>query len=176
MSDWLESRGCRDADPDLFVLPVDMKASSAEGARRTATARRFCALCPVRAACREYAIADPSLVGMWGGTTTEERRRLRKGREPHREGRPGPLKGTNYRPIPHGTERGYEAHRRQGVPQCVACRSARSAAMAARKAARRSEVAEFRRVWAQLDTTVMRVLRERALEESWQMRREAVAA
>lgn len=36
-----------------------------------------CARCLVCAECLDYALADPSIVGVWGGTTGQARRRLR---------------------------------------------------------------------------------------------------
>ncbi|MGE3445908.1 MAG: WhiB family transcriptional regulator [Acidimicrobiia bacterium] len=42
--------------------------------------RTICAACPVCAACLDYALEHPQLVGVWGGTTEAERRRLRQHR------------------------------------------------------------------------------------------------
>jgi WhiB family redox-sensing transcriptional regulator len=41
--------------------------------------RELCDGCPVRQDCLEAALADDSLVGLWGGTTDRERRELRRG-------------------------------------------------------------------------------------------------
>lgn len=41
-------------------------------------AREVCAQCPVREACLEEALSDPTLDGIWAGTTVKERARLRK--------------------------------------------------------------------------------------------------
>lgn len=41
-------------------------------------ARRLCRDCPVARQCFLYAFERPELVGVWGGTTTTERQRLRK--------------------------------------------------------------------------------------------------
>lgn len=45
-----------------------------------AEARAICDDCPVRQACLDFAMADPSLKGVWGGTTDRDRKRLRKHR------------------------------------------------------------------------------------------------
>jgi WhiB family redox-sensing transcriptional regulator len=37
-----------------------------------------CARCPVRTQCLEYALEDPTLSGVWGGTSVRLRHRLRK--------------------------------------------------------------------------------------------------
>jgi WhiB family redox-sensing transcriptional regulator len=37
-----------------------------------------CAMCPVQEACLAYAIESRQTVGIWGGATTRERRRLRR--------------------------------------------------------------------------------------------------
>lgn len=48
---------------------------------RPELARRLCTGCPVGNACLTYALADPSLEGVWGGTTWEERRQIRRNKE-----------------------------------------------------------------------------------------------
>ena len=40
-------------------------------------AREICSACPVRQECLDFAMADNELTGVWGGTTTQERKRLR---------------------------------------------------------------------------------------------------
>jgi len=42
------------------------------------TARRICGACGVRSECIEFALATNQEAGIWGGTTEEERRKLRK--------------------------------------------------------------------------------------------------
>ena len=42
---------------------------------------QVCGRCPSMLPCRAYALADNSLVGIWGGTTTAARRAMRKARE-----------------------------------------------------------------------------------------------
>jgi WhiB family transcriptional regulator, redox-sensing transcriptional regulator len=39
----------------------------------------LCESCAVRAECLAAALADPNLLGLWGGTTGTERRALRRG-------------------------------------------------------------------------------------------------
>lgn len=41
--------------------------------------RALCCSCPVREECLHEALANPELVGMWGGTTADERRKMRRG-------------------------------------------------------------------------------------------------
>jgi WhiB family transcriptional regulator, redox-sensing transcriptional regulator len=43
-----------------------------------AEALALCATCPVRAQCLEYALRNKESHGIWGGTTPEERRRIRR--------------------------------------------------------------------------------------------------
>lgn len=50
-----------------------------DGAGREDLAKRNCNGCPVTNACLTYALADPELEGIWGGTTKNERNRLRSG-------------------------------------------------------------------------------------------------
>lgn len=59
-SDWRRHAACADtADPDLFVSPVTRDAAKV-------VAGRYCAQCPVRAACLEEGIAV-NAEGVWGG-------------------------------------------------------------------------------------------------------------
>lgn len=66
--EWMTRADCLGTDPDVFF----------GGKTDAAAARRICRACPVREACREFAIADASLLGVWGGTTERERRAIRK--------------------------------------------------------------------------------------------------
>ena len=66
---WHRDAACRDTDVNLFV---GRHGSS------TATARAICATCPVAADCLAEALADPQLVGIWGGTSARERRQMRR--------------------------------------------------------------------------------------------------
>jgi WhiB family redox-sensing transcriptional regulator len=71
--DWIRDpgRGCADSDPELF-FPETRNANTLIKA-----ARAICAGCPFRVECSEYAIAEPMLKGVWGGTTEIDRRRIR---------------------------------------------------------------------------------------------------
>lgn len=51
-------------------------------------AKRVCANCPVATQCLGEAMSDPSTVGVWGGTTTRERMKMRR-----RQGLPGIQQG-----------------------------------------------------------------------------------
>ena len=68
---------CAGTDPELFFI------GDYRGAHNTYdAARRVCATCYVRNPCAEYAIADASLAGMWGGLDPQERveiRRMKRG-------------------------------------------------------------------------------------------------
>jgi WhiB family redox-sensing transcriptional regulator len=43
-------------------------------------AKTICAGCPVRTECLDYALADDTLVGVWGGTSETERDHIRNRR------------------------------------------------------------------------------------------------
>ena len=66
---WTTAARCAETDPELFFP---------ENRYETATARRICRDCPVRTDCLTTALEDSSLTGVWGGTTPEERRILRR--------------------------------------------------------------------------------------------------
>ena len=40
--------------------------------------RELCAGCPVRVECLEFALADVTIIGLWGGTDDAERRAMRR--------------------------------------------------------------------------------------------------
>jgi WhiB family transcriptional regulator, redox-sensing transcriptional regulator len=70
-SDWVYGALCRGQEPNQWVS-ADAKADYAHQ-------RTLCRRCPVRQSCLDYALADPSIVGCWGGTTERERWELRRG-------------------------------------------------------------------------------------------------
>ena len=68
---WTQQAACRGADTEIFY-----PASPDEEAE----ALSICATCPVRAQCLDYAIRNRETYGIWGGTTAEQRRRIRRER------------------------------------------------------------------------------------------------
>lgn len=77
--EWHIRAACRGADTALFLSGRGRSASTA--------AIAICAGCVVRDECLDYAMSDIELVGVWGGTTTEERRQLRRRGQQPRAGR-----------------------------------------------------------------------------------------
>ena len=68
--DWHQRAACRGVGPSDYV----------RGARGNYEAvRALCGACPVRQDCLEAALADDSLVGLWGAVEGE-RREMRRGR------------------------------------------------------------------------------------------------
>ena len=65
---WRELGACRGLDPTIFYPD--------EGNEDAAEAKAVCAECGVRVACLEYALATREKVGVWGGATERERRRM----------------------------------------------------------------------------------------------------
>ena len=63
---WQADASCRE-HPELVWF--------AESGRTVRETKAICASCLVRAECESYAMADPSLTGIWGGLTAAERRR-----------------------------------------------------------------------------------------------------
>ena len=61
--------------------PGDVLLAAGRGARRRqreATAKSYCARCPVIDACLEHALAVRESHGVWGGLNTDERRALQQ--------------------------------------------------------------------------------------------------
>lgn len=63
------------ADALCASSPVDLWNSDDN---QHAEGRRVCLRCPAMVPCREYAIATPGCLGMWGGMSERERRRIRR--------------------------------------------------------------------------------------------------
>jgi WhiB family redox-sensing transcriptional regulator len=72
--DWRDDAACRDTDPDLF-FPVGTTGPAIE---QIANAKAVCQVCDAQSACLEYALVTNQDSGIWGGTSEEERRALRR--------------------------------------------------------------------------------------------------
>jgi WhiB family redox-sensing transcriptional regulator len=72
--EWRSYAACRDTNPDLF-FPVGTTGPAIE---QIAAAKAICDECPAREECLEYALATNQDSGIWGGTSEEERRVLRR--------------------------------------------------------------------------------------------------
>jgi len=77
---WRAAGACLSADPDLF-FPI---ASGPAAMKQITKAQQICARCPVRQECLEWAMRTPETHGIWGGTTPEERMRVRRARTAQR--------------------------------------------------------------------------------------------
>src|SRR5271155_4057929 len=66
---WRKLAACRGLDVEAFYPVTEDEADAAE-------AKAVCAVCPVRQACLEHALAHREREGIWGGTTERERRRI----------------------------------------------------------------------------------------------------
>jgi WhiB family transcriptional regulator, redox-sensing transcriptional regulator len=69
VTNWRASGACLHADPDLF-FPI---SSAGRALSQIAQAKAICARCPVIRECLEFAYANAPILGIWGGTTPEER-------------------------------------------------------------------------------------------------------
>lgn len=66
---WHAKAACRGDGVDSF-FPASHEDSSGVIA--------ICVACPVKTECLNYALEDPSLKGVWGGTSARQRSRLRR--------------------------------------------------------------------------------------------------
>ena len=71
---WRQRAICRDTDPELF-FPV---GSTGQALLQIARAKEVCCECPVKHECLEFAIETNQDTGIWGGTSEEERRQIRR--------------------------------------------------------------------------------------------------
>ena len=72
--DWRDRAACLTVDPELF-FPVGNTGPAVEQIER---AKAVCSTCPVTEYCLQYALDTNQDSGVWGGTSEEERRQLRK--------------------------------------------------------------------------------------------------
>jgi WhiB family redox-sensing transcriptional regulator len=74
VDDWRRQASCRDSNPDLF-FPIGTTGLALD---QIDAAKTVCEACPVTEQCLEFALATNQEAGVWGATTEEERRKLRK--------------------------------------------------------------------------------------------------
>lgn len=72
--EWREVAACRDMEPDLF-FPVGTTGPALDQIEAT---KSICGVCDVKDACLDFALSTNQEAGVWGGTSEDERRRLRK--------------------------------------------------------------------------------------------------
>lgn len=68
---WKNDAACTGLDPDLFYPPP------VGGRAQAQAAKAVCAGCPVRLECLAYALASGEELGIWGGLSERERRKIR---------------------------------------------------------------------------------------------------
>jgi len=71
---WMRDALCRER-PAVQFVPIETRTVA--GRDSQAEAIEVCSACLVRRECGAYALADRELVGVWGGTTTTERKAAR---------------------------------------------------------------------------------------------------
>ncbi len=64
---WLDRGACKGLDPEIFYPETDEEADAAKS---------VCGRCGVQKACLEHALLAREKVGVWGGATERERRRI----------------------------------------------------------------------------------------------------
>ncbi len=71
---WRLLAACQDTDPDLF-FPVGTTGPAID---QIDSAKAVCDSCHAKAPCLEFALVTNQDSGVWGGTSEEERRRIRR--------------------------------------------------------------------------------------------------
>ena len=154
---WRRDAACRNHPTELFFPSTRGRLRTSRrlvsvGQLQEVAALDVCATCPVREECLEYAL-DRDEVGVWGGTTDRDRRRIRKARAAAgRRGSGRPETGLLPRATawsdgraeyvePCGTEAAYRRHLRRDEEPCVYCRDAQARAVQSRSVSRRDRKA-----------------------------------
>ena len=73
---WRNTASCRDTDPTLF-FPVGTTGTALD---QIAAAKAVCSDCNVMDLCLEFALTTNQDSGVWGATSEEERRQIRRER------------------------------------------------------------------------------------------------
>jgi WhiB family transcriptional regulator, redox-sensing transcriptional regulator len=73
---WRGAAACRSVEPDLF-FPI---GTTGTALHHIAAAKAVCETCPVIRECLEFALETNQDSGVWGGTSEEERRQVRRAR------------------------------------------------------------------------------------------------
>lgn len=68
--EWIQDANCTTEDPEIFFAAQGDFLTTRE-------AKKVCGACPVIGSCLMHALNDPSLYGVWGGTTRQERYAIR---------------------------------------------------------------------------------------------------
>lgn len=76
--DWEAAAKCRSHDPTLFFGPNRFEPKR-ERLEREAAAKAVCATCPALRLCREYALRNGEIYGVWGGLGEADRRAMLEG-------------------------------------------------------------------------------------------------
>ena len=71
---WRVQATCRDTDPELF-FPV---GTTGQALLQIARAKSVCCQCPVHVECLQFALDTNQDTGIWGGTSEDERRQMRR--------------------------------------------------------------------------------------------------
>ena len=71
---WRKTAACRDTSPELF-FPI---GTTGQAVDQIEAARMVCMACPSRIPCLEFALSTNQDSGVWGATSEEDRRHLRR--------------------------------------------------------------------------------------------------
>jgi WhiB family redox-sensing transcriptional regulator len=71
---WRDEGACNDLDTNLF-FPA---GETGPAAVQIQQAKAICRACPVASKCLEFALVTHQDYGIWGGTTEDERRQIRR--------------------------------------------------------------------------------------------------
>lgn len=125
-----EHAACRGMNPEYFYPSVGSSVKAAKevcNGRKPTRDKHGTEPCPVRQQCLEYALQLPGpSFGIWGGKTERERRAFKRDLLTSTE---ATIRVTVKRRVEHGTDAGYEHHRRRSETPCKACKEAHSKAV-----------------------------------------------
>lgn len=141
---WQKDAACAEHPMATFFPAINGRV---EASRRVERAIAICMGCMVREECLEFALETRQEFGVWGGKSERERRKIRKARHDGVEVE-WRQRGNNGKflpkPIPCGTDRGYQRHWRNSEDPCLPCTVAHADYEAGRNALRKEQRMEQR--------------------------------
>ncbi len=69
---------CKYIDPELFFPDERRNSNEYQDNENVRLAKKICGDCKHEIECAAYAIIRPNIVGIWGGTTSPERKAIRR--------------------------------------------------------------------------------------------------
>ncbi len=76
--DWFDQAECVGTAHEIFFPTIEERQGTVREAELISIAKDICRSCSVTAMCLGYALETNQVIGIWGGKTERERKRIRR--------------------------------------------------------------------------------------------------